>query len=461
MGVYIFKDSMVINYIFPYSFAMIYAATFFTYSVLFFLLYIKNDNIKWAYISCFLLGLSFANKPEFVLSIIPFVITFIIKRTSLKTNLYSMLLFVLPITFSYAVMFMQGFTIEDLKSYISFTKSFFNSYEQIYYNMTTISPNWSLAAFYRIGKGLMSFLYFLLCSCVCFYTFKIKKSYFWLILPAYMIFSYNFIVRERVVIFFSWTIIATVIILFLLLKNINDKKHYMLFLLSTTAILSCARINYIFVGYGYYIYFLFPLLAVYLYVINFIPDIRKIQLIKKYVSVALIVLSIYCIYCTKIYSGYLLTLKTDKGTIKSMPSRINAMKYMINWINTNTKPTDTVLILPEGAFANFITGRPTKTLYYHLIPNHLSALGEENVVNGLKKDSPKYIIIEHTREYYHTYGKYDICYDWGYNVCKFISENYKEIDEVSNKNMPMFYNEYSTNPDTIIPLQIYENISDL
>ena len=463
MGVYIYRCTSQVNYIFPYSFAMIYAATFFTYSVLLFLLFIKNDNDKFAYISCLLLGLSLANKPEFVLTIIPIILTLIIKKVSLKTHLFSIVLFIFPIVFSYGIMFIQGFTIEDLKNYVQFTKSFFNTYEQIHYTTNYIAPNWSLETLYIMCMGLISFAYFLLCSCVYFYIYTIKKFYFWIILPVYIVFSYNFLLKANISIFFSWTIIGSVIILFLLLKNINDKKHYMLFFLVISAIFSCARQNYMILGNGYFLYFLFPLLAIYLYIINFIPDFKKIPDIKKYVSAALLILSIFCIYQTKNRTKYYLPLKTNKGTIRSIPARINSMNYIINWINNNTKPHDSVLILPEGPFANFITDRPTKTLYYHLAPNHVSALGELNIINGLSKDKPKYIIIGDVGAYF-PYGKDIMCNDWAHGICKFIEKNYKKVDEVSNKNysVPMqLYYGYSKTQNAIIPVQIYENISDL
>ena len=95
----------------------------------------------------------------------------------------------------------------------------------------------------------------------------------------------------------------------------------------------------------------------------------------------------------------------------------------------NTDENESVLTIPEGAMLNFITDRPTKPLYYHLIPNHVTALKEDNIIKGLNSDKPDYIIATDMK--YDMYGKSKFCEDYGNKICRFIDENYTEKEQIS------------------------------
>ena len=80
---------------------------------------------------------------------------------------------------------------------------------------------------------------------------------------------------------------------------------------------------------------------------------------------------------------------------------------------------------------NFVTGRPTLPLYYHLIPNHISALGESSIVEGLNSQKPQYIILNNSK--YDVYNKQEMCNDFGLEICKFINENYSIQESMTQK----------------------------
>ena len=96
----------------------------------------------------------------------------------------------------------------------------------------------------------------------------------------------------------------------------------------------------------------------------------------------------------------------------------------------------------SNGMINFVTERPTKPLYYHLIPNHVSALGEENITAGLTVDKPDYIIIL-SYPGNRVYGKGDLCQDWGKKICRFIDDNYvlenPKENIILNKKEVLFY----------------------
>ena len=118
-----------------------------------------------------------------------------------------------------------------------------------------------------------------------------------------------------------------------------------------------------------------------------------------------------------------MTAYTKKGSFGYEQRKMESFNEIVDWVEQNTKKNDSVLVVPEGVMINFVTDRPTKPLYYHLIPNHVSALGEDNVIAGLTADKPEYII---TLPYPGNiaYGKGPMCVDWGKNICNFIDNNY-------------------------------------
>ena len=105
-SLYIFGSTNIISYIMPYSYAFPFATTFFTYSVLSFLLYMKNsDNRKHIYISMLLMGLSFACKPEFILCTIPMFVVLLLNKESIRAIASSLGILVIPMILSYGILF--------------------------------------------------------------------------------------------------------------------------------------------------------------------------------------------------------------------------------------------------------------------------------------------------------------------------------------------------------------------
>lgn len=86
---------------------------------------------------------------------------------------------------------------------------------------------------------------------------------------------------------------------------------------------------------------------------------------------------------------------------------------------------------------NFMTGRPSNPKYYHLIPNHISALGENKVVEGLAEHKPDYFIINNVS--YLSYGKNNVCKDFGFEICNFVNENYDFVKRFGSDTKVYFF----------------------
>ena len=122
-------------------------------------------------------------------------------------------------------------------------------------------------------------------------------------------------------------------------------------------------------------------------------------------------------------------LKTNNGNIYTDKILTGATQELIDYIQKNTKKSDTVVILPEGTFINFLTNRVSDNYYNSLIPLYVEAFGEDKIVKHFERTKPEYIIFNNwnTRDYYFNY----ICQDYALSFCSFVVKNYtreKTID---------------------------------
>ena len=201
----------------------------------------------------------------------------------------------------------------------------------------------------------------------------------------------------------------------------------MLIFLCVWAIISCKRINFIpFQHGGYPMYLLLlPAISFYVYIITEFKYLICEKFKLKYpISFTLIIIGLSAFLFNIIlkHAHYNIVYTDNKGLLKAPKELVIPFNNTIEWILQNTQKSDRVVVLPEGPMINFITQRPTLPKYYHLIPNHISALGEDNVVKGLSEDMPEYFVINNTE--YSTYNKPHICEDFGFDICRFIENNY-------------------------------------
>ena len=84
----------------------------------------------------------------------------------------------------------------------------------------------------------------------------------------------------------------------------------------------------------------------------------------------------------------------NRGNIYIEREQKNAVVQAVNYIKENTNDNDTVLVLPQGAVINFLSGRKSHNKYYYLIPSNIEMFGEENIVKNLEQNLPEYIVLQ-------------------------------------------------------------------
>lgn len=103
---------------------------------------------------------------------------------------------------------------------------------------------------------------------------------------------------------------------------------------------------------------------------------------------------------------------------------------LVQYIKETTKPTDKIVVLPEGMMINFLTKRDSDGFYNSLLPLYVETFGEDNIIEHYKKNPPEYFILNNLdmKDYYFRY----ICGDYALDFCGFIVENYELVDVIED-----------------------------
>lgn len=427
LGVFMLRSFTCINYVFPYCYAIIYALAGAIYFTLFSLMYIEQDNKNCMYAAGFFMGISVACKPEFILCYIPFLVLMLYKKIGLKAVVLNLILFILPSLLSWGILFLQGFTFEDLSRYFVFLQNFFASDEQKFFNEFT-ACNWNLNKFMSVSLNFVIFVLYAAINISLIYVFPKTNNLFFKIVIACILYVLNLTFLStsgayRNLNLFSWIGLSLIFVCIFLLYKLHknfDKKLFMLLFLSITAITACLRTNLLlFSDYAIYLALL-PAAANFIFIDFYIKNDR----FKNSVMCFLIISSIFMLGLSiHMKKKLFIPVQTPLGRLYSFPKDTELFENALKYTLENTSADDTVLMLPEGVLLNFVTGRNTNTKLYHLIPNHIAALGEKNIITELQTNPPDYIYIADID--YYMYGKSFICKDFGVNFCNAVYENYQ------------------------------------
>jgi hypothetical protein len=109
----------------------------------------------------------------------------------------------------------------------------------------------------------------------------------------------------------------------------------------------------------------------------------------------------------------------------------HAMDKMIQYIKLNIHPQKSLTVMPEGVMINYLTRRPAPIPFIVFLPVELSMVGENNIINALKKNSVDYIILidRPTPEY--NVQIFGTDYNYGYLIMNWIKIHYKKIYFIS------------------------------
>lgn len=403
----------VSNFIFPYSYAMLYGLVAFLLSVLFLLKYEENKNNFNLYLSSFFAGLCLVNKYEFLPYFIVIIYAIIkVKPLNFKQYFYTIFSLLFMPILCFGILFLQGLgTNEIVNSMLLFKQLAQSQTLQYFYHRQGVyfSPKFIKLELIATGKTILALAGFLT-------GFNAKNkilSQILIILSSYLIIMWTNPLS------FSLIPILILILVITDLKNLKNNLPLQLLVLSAVCFSLKEFWGLIIANYG--VYFIGFLLIT---IISLIKDKFSNKGINYKAIGIYLMLSATVLSFNNLKGHKELPITTPRGKIYAETSLASSSNALINYINKNTKKTDTIVILPEGAMINFLTQRPTDNYYTSLIPLYVEVFGGDNIINHFKKTKPEYIIFNNwnTSEYYFSY----ICQDYAVSFCDFVAKNYKE-----------------------------------
>lgn len=443
-------NSFIFNFIFPYSYAAVYALSSYLFAMLFLLYYLKFSNKCFIYLSFLFMGISIACKYEYTLfTAVLIIIALFLKKLNFKELLVSAGIFISVPAISLSILFLQGMNLSDLmnaayivkKIYSAPSLKFFYTFSGYYFSFRHIVGSFdNFSAFFLVSTLPFSFIYLALSFHEKIKALITSKNYIWIIYTL----SYIFLMYVYFVLFtkyafserlFSWMPLTTTAILICLcvsflkkgIKN-TDIKDLMYLIITAGALIASFK-SYFSLNLHLYGTFMFPLVSLvnFIFITDYLPKSFNFSNTYNWKSacafylifLSLVYGTVYTNIGTNIYKTH---IKTDKGVIYSNRAAGTPVNDLIRYISTNVPKESKILIIPEGVIINFLTQRDSDNRYYSLLPLNIESFGEKNIINDLKKNPPDYIFINNRNT--GDYGYKHICNDYAKNLCKFITQNY-------------------------------------
>lgn len=402
--------SVIFNFHFPYSWAVLYGLVAFLFSLYFLLNFCDDKNSTNLCISSFLAGICITCKYDFILYGI-IVLFLIIKEKNFKA-----LLSFLSVPFiCFGVLFIQGLRFSDLANFLivikamakSKTLTYFYQNSGIYFHPKALVTDFllflkfvipfsailaSVSLFNRNKNGSISLQIFGWVTFLWFFTgkYQIAFGFLPLVLLIFALFSYK-------------------------------KFDFKLFILVLSALAAGAKVFWVLILQSYGNYYVSIILIAFLALLfTYLP--KKLE---KVVAIYVIIAGLF-IFISNFSALSLPQYKitTEKGTIYTQKSIAGSTNQLINFLKNQS---GNAVIFPEGMSVNFLSNTISDDYYNSLLPLYVETFTEEKIINHYRENLPEYVIFNNLnmKDYYFKY----ICEDYALDFCRFVKDNY-EMDKI-------------------------------
>lgn len=421
------------NFIFPYSYGMLYGLTAILISIWLLLKYeTESEKFLYFYFSCFFAGLSITSKYEFL----PYLLVLLyaalkIKSLNLKQYYFSIFSLIFMPVFCFGILFLQGLNINDLASTVltirkmmqTQTLKYFYTSQGIYFSKNALS------GYIKNFLTTLIPLGFFIWGCRLQNKFLSAAT---VLISIFLIF--HFINPASFMIFPLFILILAI----LNYKNIANNKA--LIILTFSAITISIKVFWGLAILNYGVFFV-SFLAIAFFAL-FFKTLKTKNINENIVGIYFIIVS-FIIGWQNLselrYKNY--PVKSSKGTIYTYSDIGSSTNNLINYINKNAKNNDTIVVFPEGPLINFFTNRKSDNYYNSLIPLYIETFGEDKLIQHFEKTKPEYIIFNNwnTKEYYFKY----ICTDYALSFCSFVAKNYTQVKLIDNGFRYLIYKKHN------------------
>ena len=452
-------NASIFNFIFPYSYSMVYSTAFCVSSTLFAILYLRNKREIFLILSFLLAGGALASKIEFIFLPIFFFSILAFQKKTIFLWIKSFLALIIFPLLCFLILFIQGL---DLHSFIEALKTvwsikntealkyFYTNFVSTYYSKDSIEFSILALFFFLIFfigfTSVLNYFYmikeFIKSSRLKFIAevifFSVLSSLAWVIIQKYELSSFLYNLG------FGWLPIFLTIFTVICLSpflSCNIKT----FLLFTISIFSAIR-GYFCLNLDIFGTFMLVLPLLSLLIIIYTKILFKKLNIKRnnlnrLVFSFFMMLAVLFLYNSviKAYSNDLVLLETSKGKLFVSPKEYLSINNILVYLRDNSSYQDKILVIPEGQLISFLSERKMNNQFHSLIPIYIEAFGENKIIGILRENPPNYIIILALHQ--KSYGKSFVCKDYAEQICTYINNKYTLEESGSDD----FYKIYKLN----------------
>lgn len=410
-------NTNLFNFIFPYSYAMLYGYVGLLVSIFCLIKYINTSKNYLLYLASFFAGFAIANKYEFLPFLV--VILFIIfKDKQFKAILFG---FIPPIL-SFGALFLQGLTLADLSANFLILKKMAQS-QTLHYFYLTQGTYFSKNTLPMLLKNFVKTILPLgLLFGAVFLNIRTQKSNAKMLSLVGIILSIQVISLWLNPASFAFLPILVSILALVFYKKMNLSTKVLVFsaiLLGLKSFFGLATLNY-------------GVFSMLLLIVAFLSFFKENRFVINVLAYYLLIVAMF--FTIQSYKGLEFKaekISTSRGLIYTQKVFAKSSEQLIFYIEKNTNPTDKIVILPEGAMINFLTNRKSDNVYTSLIPLYIEVFGEDKVIEHFKSTKPEYVIFSNvsTADYYFK----NICKDYAVEFCNFIAQNYNQKAVIDNE----------------------------
>lgn len=216
-------------------------------------------------------------------------------------------------------------------------------------------------------------------------------------------------------------------------KNQSISENIAIFSISLFSLLLTIRIILRVSAAHYGFYLLVPgLISYYLFFFNIVPGFSEkiarhgLYYFASFILLVLLIINHFNLY-NPIYKKRTLEISGKRGAIYYLDNIIGTMyRDLIDYLINNTKPNETLIVIPEGIDVNFFTAMDNPIFYNSYMPSILELKDKElEIISQIYKNKVDYIVIiqRETSEY----GPPRFGIDYGKELFSWIKKNYEII----------------------------------
>ncbi len=411
------------NFVFPYSYGMLYGFVFILVSLLLLFKYSDKLDVRYLYASSFFAGIAVVNKYDFFLYILVlFYAMFALKKINLKEVTLVVFFMILAPLICFSILFAQGLTIADLVQNFGYLEKMLKTDTlKYFYRHKCVFPS-----VYLFWISLQSFIKTIIPVLLITGAFFVKNRFIYFSLICFALLLVYASVDGVSFMFLPLCIVLWSFFNFSFLKT--NKNILMLVLAS---ILVSTKEFWGLVIYTYGVYSAPLLFVTALSIITAKVKEKKLNINQSVLGAYMIVVAIVFFVMARPVAAFKTNvLSSNRGFIYSSQDLVKPSSMLLNFLKKHTNASDTVMIFPEGLMFNFLADRKSDNYYSSLIPLYVETFGEDNIIEHFKQTKPDYIIFSdyNTGDYYFR----QICKDYAINFCSYVVENYKKVDVIEN-----------------------------